>query len=226
MCGRYTLTSQEGLVQELELATGEPAVPSEWWRPRFNIAPTQPAPIVANREGPRQLELARWGLVPPWAEKPGGGPPMINARAETAATARPFRDALARRRCLVPADGFFEWRKDGKLRVPFWIHPSPRRVIAFAGIWERWRGPDGVWLISYCILTTRPSAVVAPLHDRMPVVLPHAAFDRWLDPARVDAASLADLWAPPPEGDWRATQVSPLVNKPDNDVPACVEPTS
>ena len=224
MCGRYTLTSQEGLADELQLAIAEPAEASEWWRPRWNIAPTQPAPIVANREGPRAIELARWGLLPPWAESLGAGAKMINARAETAGDKRAFRDALRKRRCLVPADGFFEWRKDGTARKPFWIHPEPRHLIAFAGLWERWKSPEGVWVISFTIVTTTANELVAPLHDRMPVVLPRAAYDRWLDPAPIEPAALADLLVPAPAGGWIATEVAPLVNKPDNDVPACVEP--
>jgi putative SOS response-associated peptidase YedK len=238
MCGRYTLTSQEGLVEELQLAIGEPSEPNEWWRPRWNIAPTQPAPIVANREGPRAIELARWGLLPPWAESLGAGAKMINARGETAADKRAFRDALRKRRCLVPADGFFEWKKNGKQRTPFWIHPEPRHLIAFAGLWERWKSPprvigsDGgepgsppsaIWVISFTIVTTGANELVAPLHDRMPVVLPRDAYDRWLDPAPIEPAALADLLAPAPPDGWVATEVAPLVNKPDNDVPACVE---
>lgn len=227
MCGRYTLTSQEGLVEELQLAIAEPAEASEWWRPRWNIAPTQPAPIVANRGAERAIELARWGLVPPWADSLALGATMINARSETAGDKRAFKDALRKRRCLVPADGFFEWEKRGpKQRVPFWIRPSPRHVIAFAGLWERWRSPDGIWVISFTILTTDANPLVAPLHDRMPVVLPRDAYARWLDPAPVEPAALADLLAPAPCDGWIATEVSPRVNKPDCDEPACVEPPS
>jgi len=224
MCGRYTLTSQEGLAIELELAVAEPAEASEWWRPRWNIAPTQPAPVVCNRDQPRAIELARWGLVPPWADSLAVGARMINARSETAGEKPAFRDALRRRRCLVPADGFFEWKKDGKRRTPFWLHPSPRRLVAFAGLWERWKAPDGHWLISFSILTTDANPLVAPLHDRMPVVVPHAAFARWLDPAAHEPADFADLLAPPPVADWIATEVSPRVNRPDHDEPDCVEP--
>jgi putative SOS response-associated peptidase YedK len=232
MCGRYTLTSQEGLVEDLQLAIGEPADSDDkpaWWRPRWNIAPTQPAPIVANREGPRAIELARWGLVPPWAKSLAEGARMINARAETAADKRAFRDALARRRCLVPADGFFEWRKGGpkgKTRTPFWIHPDPRHAIAFAGVWERWKSPEGVWVISFSILTTDANPLVAPLHDRMPVVLPPSAYARWLDPAAIDPHSFAELFRPAPVDGWSVTEVSPRVNKPDCDEPACVEPAA
>ena len=219
MCGRYTLTSQEGLVEDMQLAIGEPAAPSEWWRPRFNVAPTQPAPIVPNRDGPRRIELARWGLLPPWSRSLAEGAKKINARSETAADSPAFRDALARRRCLVPADGFFEWRKDGKLRVPSWIHPVPRHAIAFAGIWERWKSPEGVWVVSYSILITRANARVAPLHDRMPVVLPRDAYDRWLDPAELDPHAFADLLVPAPVDGWAVDEVTTKINKPDFDEP-------
>ncbi len=219
MCGRYTLTSQEGLVEDMQLAIAEPAEPSEWWRPRFNVAPTQPAPIVPNRDGPRHIELARWGLVPPWSKTLSEGAKKINARSETAASSPAFKDALAKRRCLVPADGFFEWKKDGKIRTPFWIHPSPRHPIAFAGIWERWKSPDGIWVISFSILTTDANALVRPLHDRMPVVLPRAAYDRWLDPAAIDPRAIADLLVPPPTDGWSADEVTTKINKPDFDEP-------
>jgi putative SOS response-associated peptidase YedK len=223
MCGRYTLTSQEGLVEDMQLAIGEPETPSEWWRPRFNVAPTQPAPIVPNRDGPRRIELARWGLLPPWSKSLSEGAKKINARSETAADRAAFKDALAKRRCLVPADGFFEWAdavaKSGRPKIPFWIHPSPRHPIAFAGIWERWKSPDQIWVISFSILTTAANQLVAPLHDRMPVVLPRAAYDRWLDPAAIDPHAFADLLVPAPTGGWSVDEVTPKINKPDFDEP-------
>ena len=219
MCGRYTLTSQEGLVEELKLAIAEPWEASEWWRPRFNVAPTQPAPIVPNRDGPRHIELARWGLLPPWSKSLSEGARKINARSETAASSPAFKDALAKRRCLVLADGFFEWAHAGKEKIPHWIHPSPRHPIAFAGIWERWKSPDGIWVISFSILTTDANALVRPLHDRMPVVLPHDAYDRWLDTAAIDPRTLADLFAPAPTDGWSVDEVTTKINKPDFDEP-------
>ena len=225
MCGRYTLTSQDDVAAALELATAEPAEPSEWWRPRFNIAPTQPAPVVPNREGPRHIEMMRWGLVPPWSKDLSGSARMINARVETAATSKAFRDALRRRRCLVVADGFFEWRKDGAKKVPLHIRPDDRRPFAFAGLWERWKGPDG-WVVSFAILTCAPNQLVAPVHDRMPIVLPPEAYAAWLDPGEVAPEELAALLAPwTPEG-WSAVEVSPRVNSPANDDPACLEPAA
>ncbi|MCE9575019.1 MAG: SOS response-associated peptidase [Deltaproteobacteria bacterium] len=223
MCGRYTLTSSAGLVEAFELLRGEPVEHSEWWRPRFNVAPTQPAPIVTNHDGMRSLELARWGLLPPWSSSRSGAP-LINARAERIGESRPFRDAIRLRRCLVPADGFFEWRREtATKKSPVWLHPEPRRLVAFAGVWERWRAPEG-WLVSFAIVTTKPNALVAPIHDRMPVVLPPSAFARWLDPTQQDPARLRDVWEPIDVADWIATEVSPLVNKVAHDEPACIAP--
>jgi len=226
MCGRYTLTSQDDIAAALELQLGEPAEPSEWWRPRFNIAPTQPAPVVPNREGPRHLEMMRWGLVPPWSKDLSGAARMINARVETAATSKAFKDALRRRRCLVVADGFFEWRKDGARRIPIYLRPGARdqRPFAFAGVWERWRGPDGLWVLSFAILTCAPNELIAPIHDRMPIVLPRDAYARWLSPEPAEPEELAPLLHPWSPDGWRAIEVSPRVNTPANDDPACVEP--
>jgi putative SOS response-associated peptidase YedK len=224
MCGRYSLTSQEGVAQELDLAFAEPDQPSEWWRARYNIAPTQPAPVLANRDRPRQLEMMRWGLVPPWAESLKVGARWINARAETAATAKAFRDALRRRRCLVPADGFFEWAGEGAAKQAYFLHRAGRAPFAFGGLWERWKGPDGLWVISFAILTTRPNPLIAPIHDRMPVVIPPDAYARWLSPDELPPDAIADLLAPWPVAGWEATRVSSHVNKPANDDPACVAP--
>lgn len=230
MCGRYSLTSQDGVAEDLALAFAEPAEPSEWWRARYNIAPTQPAPVLANRDRPRQLEMMRWGLVPPWADSPKVGARWINARAETAATARAFRDALRRRRCLVPADGFFEWAgepsRPTSAKRPYHLHRAGKAPFAFGGLWERWKGPDAIWVISFAILTTTPNPLIAPIHDRMPVVIAPSDYARWLGPDELEPDAIADLLAPWPPGDWQATRVSTHVNKPANDDPACVAPVA
>jgi len=215
MCGRYTLTSQEDIVQELELAIGEPAEASEWWRPRFNIAPTQPAPVVTLRDGGRELEMLRWGLVPPWSDSLAEGAKRINARSESAATTPAFRDAFAHRRCLVLADGFFEWRGEAKARQPIYLHPVPRRLVTFAGLWERWKGPDG-WILTFTILTGPPNELVAPLHDRMPVIVEGGEREAWLAGAVLPGV--------PAVADWQALEVSRRVNKVDHDDPGCIEP--
>ena len=223
MCGRYTLTKQEGLIEDLE-ASLDPATPqSEWWKPRFNVAPTQPAPVVTLRDGVRIIEMMRWGLMPFWAGKPGTKPPlMINARVESIESKRVFRDALERKRCLVPADGFFEWKRDGKQATPLYIHPSPHRFVAFAGLWARLRTDSGE-LHSFTIVTGPPNELVRPIHDRMPVVLDRSAWSSWLDPT-LDATAAHDLLKTAPVGDWHAEYVSTWVNKADHDDATCIEP--
>jgi putative SOS response-associated peptidase YedK len=221
MCGRYTLTKQEDLVDDLEAALDPEAPRSEWWKPRFNVAPTQPAPVVTLRDGARVLELMRWGLVPHWARGEGRdkkkAPLMINARVESLDGKPMFRDALARKRCLVPADGFFEWTK---AKVPMFIHPTQQRFVAFAGLWAR-----AGELRSFTIVTGPANPLVAPIHDRMPIVLDHRAWAAWLDPA-LDAAGAHALLGVPPVGDWRAEPVSTWVNKADHDDPRCIEPAA
>jgi putative SOS response-associated peptidase YedK len=232
MCGRYTITRQEGLVEDLEAAIGqlkldEGVATNVWWKPRFNVAPTQDAPVVALRDGVRTLEMMRWGLVPFWAAKEGAKAPlMINARIEGIDTKRVFRDALERKRCLVPADGFFEWKREGKgksaKKTPMWIHPGDRQLFAFAGLWSRAKLPAGE-LHSFTIITGPPNPLVAPIHDRMPVVLAREAWNAWLDPA-IDADGAHALLGVPPVDDWKAEPVSSWVNIADHDDPKCVEP--
>jgi len=221
MCGRYTLTKQDGVVEDLQASLGLTAQHA-WWKPRFNIAPTQPAPVAIVRDGERVIEMMRWGLVPHWAGKTGKRPPlMINARVETLQSRPVFRDAFERKRCLVPADGFFEWRRENKVPLPQYIHPAPRRVVAFAGIWTR--AGD---VTSFAIITSRPHPLVAPIHDRMPIVLPHDAYDAWLDP---DPARARELLGVPGEAamhGWLVEPVSSWVNKADHDDPVCIEPVA
>jgi putative SOS response-associated peptidase YedK len=228
MCGRYTLTSPEGIAEALEVAVAEPATASEWWRPRFNIAPTQPAPVVLVRHDARVLELMRWGLVPPWAESLALGARMINARVETLDRKPAFRDAVRHRRCLIPADGFFEWRLRGPGRsakkIPFYLRPVPPRLVAFAGLWERWRAPDGVWVTSFAIVTGPPNPLAARFHDRMPVVVDRQHHATWLRPEPLPPDVLAVVLAVAPVDDWQAAEVTTAVNTPDYDEPAAVEP--
>nr|HEX4314827.1 SOS response-associated peptidase [Kofleriaceae bacterium] len=212
MCGRYTLTNQDDVVTDLQVALDLTAG-SEWWRPRFNVAPTQLAPVVALRDGVRALEMMRWGLLP-FSAASARHALMINARVETAFTRPPFRDLAARAttRCLVPADGFFEWVKRGKQAFPKFIHPEPRRTIAFAGLWAH---------DSFTILTGPPNELVAPIHDRMPIVLPREAWDDWLAPATEVASARALLRVPATAG-WVVEPVSARVNSPANDDAACI----
>lgn len=227
MCGRYMLTSPVDALRQLFAFEQRPNL-----MPRYNIAPTQEVPIVrlsregTAREGARELIMARWGLVPFWADDLAIGSRMINARRETVQSARAFREAFRRRRCLVPADGFFEWRTDGKARQPFLIRRQDRAPFAFAGLWERWRPPgspasDNSVVRSCTIVTCPANELVAPLHERMPVILPPGAWSPWLDPDTDNPGSL--LQTHPSDG-FEHYPVNPRVNSPKNDDPDCIEP--
>jgi putative SOS response-associated peptidase YedK len=217
MCGRYKLSATG---EEVAAAFGLVAGPSI--RPRYNIAPTQPAPVVRLEDGERPVgRVLQWGLVPSWAKDPSIGHRMINARAETVAEKPAYRVAFRRRRCLVPADGFYEWRRDGKVRTPHLLRLRGGGLFAFAGLWEAWEGPDGA-LESFTILTTTPNALVAPIHDRMPVILAPGDRDRWLRDDRPDV--LAGLLRPVGADAMEALAVSRAVNDPRFDDPSCAAP--
>jgi putative SOS response-associated peptidase YedK len=225
MCGRYTITRQKGLIDDLEASMDPDIDRNQWWKPRFNVAPTQDAPVVTLRDGVRVLEMMRWGLVPFWAGKDGAKPPlMINARVEGLQQKPMFRDALARRRCLVPADGFFEWKKGPtpKTKQPMWIHPRQGNVFAFAGLWARAKTDAGE-VRSFAIVTGPPNQLVAPIHDRMPVILDRSVWDAWLDPS-LPPERARELLAGPPDEDWVAEPVSPWVNVADHDDDQCIAP--
>jgi putative SOS response-associated peptidase YedK len=218
MCGRYTLaTSTKVLVERFRLAAEAPDL-----RPRFNIAPSQPVAVVANRPE-RRLELFLWGLIPSWAKDPAIGNRMINARAETLAEKPSFRDTLKRRRCLVLADGFFEWRKDGKQKTPIYVRLRSREPFAFAGLWDMWRPAEGDEIRSCTIVTTDANGLLAPVHDRMPVILPPETYEVWLDPRPRESRDLQGLLRPYPDESMEAYPVSRLVNSPTNDRPECIE---
>jgi putative SOS response-associated peptidase YedK len=234
MCGRYTLTRHEDVIEDLEAALEPQAAHDPWWKPRFNIAPTQPAPVVTLHNGKRTIELMRWGLVPHWADPGGKRPPlMINARLESVNAKQVFRDALERKRCLVPTDGFFEWiatahsaRGGGKKTSPqpFYFHPRSRGICAFAGLWARSRDENGDELHSFTIITTRANDVVRPVHDRMPIVLAPSVYASWLDPSLDGDSARALLDVPTGPGDWIGEPVSTRVNKVDHDDPSCIAP--
>jgi len=193
--------------------------------PRFNIAPTQAvAAVRARADGRRELVALTWGLIPSWSKDRVIGGRMINARAETVAEKPAFRAALRARRCLVLADGFYEWQQLGTRKQPHHIRMRDGRPFAFAGLWERWTPPDGDPVESCTIITTVPNEVVAPIHDRMPVILAPADLDRWLDPSSRDPAAVAALLRPYPAGDMTAYPVSLRVNSPGADDPSCVVP--
>lgn len=214
MCGRYSLnqTGQIPLVFEIS----DIRLP-----PRFNIAPTQQAPVIHLREGDRRLELFHWGLVPFWAKDAAIGARMINARSETADEKPAFRAAFRKRRCLVPADGFFEWRKLGKYKQPYYFYLKRRIPFAFAGLYEEWN-QDGPRLDSFTILTCDPNETVSAIHNRMPVILPPERYSDWLDP-HADPGLLKSILRPFDPGQMDAHPVSRIVNNPSNDSPECIE---
>lgn len=188
--------------------------------PRYNVAPTQPVTVVVQRDEGRFVELHRWGLVPAWAASPAAGARMINARAETVATSSAFRASFLRRRCVIPADGFYEWRREGKARKPFLIHTSADAPLAFAGLWAPWRDPTtGDWLLSAAVVTTAANGVVSELHDRMPAILSAEEWPLWMDPMITDPGLLTDLLHPADENLLRLDAVSQLVNNANNEGP-------
>jgi putative SOS response-associated peptidase YedK len=221
MCGRFSLTVDP---DDLREAFPGLQVPDQV-APRFNIAPSQPVAVVPNN-GQNRLDFYIWGLVPSWAKDPQIGSRMINARAETLAEKPSFRTAFRRRRCLIPADGFFEWQQatGEKSRTPMYIRLKSGKPFAFAGLWERWQSPDGSELFSCTIITTRPNSLMKPIHDRMPVILPEEFYPHWLDPAEADTHQLASLLEPYPPELMTAYPVSKLVNSPANDLPAVIQP--
>jgi putative SOS response-associated peptidase YedK len=217
MCGRYTLsTSIDKLAEEFDLSGSLPDLQSS-----YNVAPTQEVPAVMEGNGGRRLEMLRWGLIPSWADDPGIGNRMINARSETVAEKPSFRRAFKERRCLIPADGFYEWQKTNGSKQPFYFRMKDWRPFAFAGLWESWYG-DGE-IRSCTILTTAANNLVGEIHPRMPVILPHEVYDLWLDSTVQDRDQLLSLLAPYPTEDMEAHPVSRRVNNPSNNEPQCVE---
>ena len=220
MCGRYMVLSSPEAIRRL---FGYPEQPN--FPPRYNVAPTQPIAIVRIAEGRRQFALVRWGLIPPWVKDPRAFTLLINARVESVNDKPAFRYAMRRRRCLVPADGFYEWQDGGGgRRRPYAVRPKDRAPIAFAGLWETWIGPNGEEMETAAIVTTDANRELARLHDRMPVIVPPDAFEAWLDCGRVDALTAAALCVPAGEGRLEAYQVSPAVNRADNDGPELIAP--
>jgi putative SOS response-associated peptidase YedK len=196
------------------------------WVPRYNIAPTQPVPVIRQhpKEPLRKLSLMRWGLIPSWAKDSSGAASMINARAETAATKPAFRDAIKSRRCLIPADGFYEWLRTGKTKQPYCFEVNEGELFAFAGLWEGWKDPSGQWVKSCSILTTTPNPVTAAVHDRMPVILDPDAYDLWLDPGMNDVDAASELLKPLDARLMRGYPVSTRINSVANDDEECFRP--
>ena len=219
MCGRFTLISPGEVLAEFFKLVDTPTV-----LPRYNIAPTQAVGVVRRDRDIRRFDLMHWGLIPSWAKDPTIGNRMINARSETAATKPSFRSAVKYRRCLLPTDGFYEWKAIAgqKRKQPYYIRMADDRPFAFAGLWEHWEGLDGAAIDSCTILTTEPNEMMADIHNRMPVILDPKNFAQWLDPE----VKTADVLHPPlrsyPAGGMTAYPVSTMVNRPSNDSAGCI----
>jgi putative SOS response-associated peptidase YedK len=212
MCGRYAFFAPRALIERVFAVADPPEV-----EPRYNIAPTQYVAVVRlGRDGRRVLRMQRWGLVPFWARDPAIGARMINARAESLGTSAAFREAFEQRRCLVPVSGFYEWHGEGRERRPYYIERSDGEPFGLAGLWARWRPRAGATadapLDSCAIITTAPNELIAPLHDRMPAILPGEVFDAWLDPAERDPGRLSRWLVPASGTGFRARPVSRAVN--------------
>jgi putative SOS response-associated peptidase YedK len=221
MCGRYRLTRDGKQIVEDFALEGEVE-----WAPRYNMAPTDPVPTI--RQDPknplRHFALMRWGLIPFWAKDPSIGYKTINGMSETAASKPAFREPMQSRRCLIPADGFYEWARLGpKEKQPYNFAMADDAMFAFAGLWDRWRDSTGNQVLSCTILTTRPNALVKDVHDRMPAILRREDYDLWLDPGITDPASVADLLAPFDAQQMKKYPVSSRVNSVKNDDPQCAQ---
>jgi putative SOS response-associated peptidase YedK len=223
MCGRFTLTVDPARLKE---AFPWVETPQEL-APRYNIAPSQPVAVVANNSD-YKLEYFQWGLVPSWAKDPQIGNRMINARAETLAEKPSFRTAYRRRRCMIFADGFYEWRQNpgGRSKTPMYIRLASGDPFAFAGLWENWHGPDGSQILSCTIITTSPNDMIREIHNRMPVILPEDGYKLWLDPEERNPQELDGLLRPYPASQLTAYPVSKLVNSPQNELPDCIKPVA
>jgi putative SOS response-associated peptidase YedK len=221
MCGRYTLkTPVEALAREFGVTGPLPDL-----APSYNVAPSRPVAAVLSGGGDRRLELLRWGLVPAWADDPEIGSRMINARAETAHEKPSFRKAFRERRCLILADGFYEWQKVPAGKQPFHVRMKDGRPFAFAGLWETWNR-EGEEVRSCAIITTEPNDLMAEIHNRMPVILSPEDHDFWLDPDVGDVEPLRALLAPYPPEEMEAYPVSRHVNRPTNDDERCIRPAA
>lgn len=219
MCGRFTLRLSPTELAEIFRLLDEPE-----FSPRYNIAPTQTVPIVRKGETAFEAVPMRWGLVPSWAKEAKIGNRLINARGETVAEKPSFRAAFKRRRCLVPADGFYEWKKlDARTKQPYMIGLKNADAFAFAGLWETWKSPEEERIESFTIITTTANEFLSDLHNRMPVILHEEDYDRWLDERNDDYESLQELLTSYPGDDMRTYPVSTVVNSPKNDRPECAE---
>jgi putative SOS response-associated peptidase YedK len=219
MCGRFRLSRRKQIIEE-HFDT------ADWqddWSPRYNIAPTQPVPVIRQhpKEPVRQISTMGWGLVPHWAQDASVAARTINARSETAAEKPAFRDPIRFRRCLIPADGFYEWKRTGTSKQPFCFEVKKGELFAFAGLWDGWKNTEGQWIKTCSILTTTPNAVTSAVHDRMPVILDPDTYDLWLDPGMQNAAVVSELLKPYDARFMRSYPVSTRINHVANDDEEC-----
>lgn len=218
MCGRFALAYVRAFHTRFEVIDDQAKV-----EPRFNIAPTQHVPVIV-RESPNKIVQMRWGLVPFWAKDTKIGNKMINARAESVATKPAFRASLKRRRCLVPATGFYEWRRSGKVKTPFYVRLKDDSMFAFAGLYDNWRSPEGDVLQSFTIVTTAANPFMAKIHDRMPVILRKEHEGLWLNGEQLNEDQLRLVFKPFPSGRMESHIVSKDVNNPRNDFESLIDP--
>lgn len=225
MCGRFLVSSSHEAIAYLCGVDADVVPPIE---PRYNIAPTQPIGTVRlDEQGKRTWAVVRWGLIPSWAKDPAVGNRMINARSETVAETPAFRASFKRRRCLIPADGFYEWKSTGtKHKTPHVIRLRDDKPFAFAGLWDCWHSPDGEVIESATILTTSANDLLRPLHERMPVILRSESLSVWLDPALQTHDDLCDLFKPYPDTEMSLYAVDSYVSNARNQGPRCIEPAA
>jgi len=222
MCGRYRLSRRKQIIEEYFDA-------ADWqddWSPRYNIAPSQPVPVIRQhpKEPVRQVSTMRWGLIPNWAKDPAIATRMINAKSETAATKPAFREPLRLCRCLIPADAFYEWQRTAASKQPFCFEVKEGELFAFAGLWDGWKDLGGQWIKTGSILTTTPNAVTARVHERMPVILRPDDYDVWLDPGMQNVSTISELLKPFAPSLMRCYPVSTRINHVANDDDECSRP--
>lgn len=225
MCGRYSMTKrEEELVDRFNIE--QLLLEGNEINARYNVAPTQKVPVILDQDGQRTLAVMKWGLIPFWTKDIKKSKPIINARTESIAEKPFFKQAANKRRCLIPADGFYEWRKENKEKIPMFIHLPERALFAFAGLWDQWKSPDGDVIRTCTIITTEANDFMTPVHDRMPVFVRPDQEKRWLDPEIKDVEQLRDILVQLPNDALEMYQVSSDVNSSKNDKPYFVEPVA
>jgi putative SOS response-associated peptidase YedK len=217
MCGRYSFShSKEKIEKRFNLKIEQP------WKPRYNVAPAQVMPVITNNN-PNEFSFFRWGFIPNWSANPTVGTNLINARSEGIFTKAPFKQAIRSQRCIIPADGFFEWKKEGKLKIPYRITLNSDEAFVFAGIWDSWEDPDTEDIINtFSIITTQANSLMKELHDRMPVILPKDLEKTWLDKSLSDT-DINMLMRPYDTDEMNYYKVNKIVNSADYDIPECIQ---